>query len=303
MHRPGPELRRLTPRNNDDLLFDGVPWLDRAQEEHDQFAETLRAHDVEVLYLHELLTEVLDVPEARGQLLDSALRPDLIGPSLVPALREHLGPLPSADLARVLMAGMAREELPVHPGGLVEHMVEPQSFVIRPLPNLLFTRDSAVWLDHGVAVTQLAMPARRRESAITGAIYRHHPRFAGTELLYGGSPEDQAWLEGGDVLVLGARRARHRRRSAHEPGRRRGVRPAAVRGRRGARRCWPCRSPRTARRCTSTPSARWSTATRWSCTRRWPTRSTPSSSRRAASATASRSWPPPRGRWASASCA
>jgi arginine deiminase len=202
LHRPGPELRRLTPRNNDDLLFDGVPWLDRAQQEHDRFAETLRAHGVEVLYLHELLTEVLDVPEARGQLLDSALRPDLIGPALAPALREHLGALPAPEVARVLMAGMAREELPVHPGGLVEHMAEPQSFVIRPLPNLLFTRDSAVWLDHGVAVTQLAMPARRRESAITGAIYRHHPRFAGTELLYGGSPEDQAWLEGGDVLVL-----------------------------------------------------------------------------------------------------
>ena len=202
LHRPGPELRRLTPRNNDDLLFDGVPWLDRAQQEHDRFAATLRDHEVEVLYLHELLTEVLDVPEARDQLLDSALRPDLIGPALVPALREHLGALPPGELAHALMAGMAREELPVHPGGLVEHMVEPQSFVIRPLPNLLFTRDSAVWLDHGVAVTQLAMPARRRESAITGAIYRHHPRFAGTELLYGGSPEDQAWLEGGDVLVL-----------------------------------------------------------------------------------------------------
>ena len=161
LHRPGPELRRLTPRNNDDLLFDGVPWLDRAQEEHDQFAETLRAHDVEVLYIHELLEQVLDVPEARGQLLAGALRPDLIGPALVPALREHLGALPPGELAHTLMAGMAREELPVHPGGLVEHMVEPQSFVIRPLPNLLFTRDSAVWLDHGVAVTQLAMPAKR----------------------------------------------------------------------------------------------------------------------------------------------
>jgi arginine deiminase len=202
LHRPGNELRRLTPRNNDDLLFDGVPWLDRAQQEHDQFAETLRAHEVEVLYLHELLTEVLDVPEARDQLLESALRPDLIGPALAPALRAYLAPLPSVELATVLMTGMARDELPVHPGGLVEHMVEPQSFVIRPLPNLLFTRDSAVWLQHGVAVTQLAMPARRRESAITGAIYRHHPRFAGTELLYGGSQEDQAWLEGGDVLVL-----------------------------------------------------------------------------------------------------
>ena len=202
LHRPGAELRRLTPRNNDDLLFDGVPWLERAQQEHDRFAATLREHDVEVLYLHELLEEVLAVGAARGQLLESALRPETIGSTLAPALDEHLTALSAAELAAVLMAGMAREELPVHPGGLVEAMAAPQDFVIRPLPNLLFTRDSAVWLDHGVAVTQLAMPARQRESAITGAIYRHHPRFAGTELLYGGSVVDQAWLEGGDVLVL-----------------------------------------------------------------------------------------------------
>ena len=202
LHRPGAELRRLTPRNNDDLLFDGVPWLERAQQEHDRFAATLREHEVEVLYLHELLGEVLAVDAAREQLLDSALRPETIGSTLAPALGEHLAALPAAELATVLMAGMAREELPVHPGGLVEAMAAPQHFVIRPLPNLLFTRDSAVWLDHGVAVTQLAMPARQRESAITGAIYRHHPRFAGTELLYGGNVVDQAWLEGGDVLVL-----------------------------------------------------------------------------------------------------
>ena len=202
LHRPGAELRRLTPRNNDDLLFDGVPWLERAQQEHDRFAATLREHAVEVLYLHELLGEVLEVGEARAQLLERALRPETIGPTLGPALSEYLDALPAAQLAVVLMSGMAREELPVDPGGLVEAMAAPQDFVIRPLPNLLFTRDSAVWLDHGVAVGQLAMPARRRESAITGAIYTHHPRFAGTELLYGGSLADQAWLEGGDVLVL-----------------------------------------------------------------------------------------------------
>jgi arginine deiminase len=202
LHRPGSELRRLTPRNNDDLLFDGVPWLERAQQEHDRFAATLREHEIEVLYLDQLLTEVLEVGEAREQLLDGALRPETIGPTLAPVLGEYLAALPAGELAEVLTAGMAREELPVHPGGLVEAMAPPQDFVIRPLPNLLFTRDSAVWLDHGVAVTQLAMPARRRESTITGAIYTHHPRFAGTELLYGGSIADQAWLEGGDVLVL-----------------------------------------------------------------------------------------------------
>jgi arginine deiminase len=81
---------------------------------------------------------------------------------------------------------MAHGELPVG-GGLVDRMTEPLEFIIRPLPNVLFTRDSSVWLENGVAVTQLALAARRRETALTGAIYHHHPRFAGTQLLYGGA--------------------------------------------------------------------------------------------------------------------
>src|SRR5215216_2813989 len=70
LHRPGPELARLTPRNNDSLLFDGIPWVGRAQDEHDAFAQALRDHDVEVLYLVELLTEALEKPEAREQIID-----------------------------------------------------------------------------------------------------------------------------------------------------------------------------------------------------------------------------------------
>ena len=228
LHRPGNELRRLTPRNSDELLFDGVPWVDRAQEEHDRFAQTLRDHGVEVLYLRELLAETLEVPEARDELLDAALRPQSIGPTLAETLREHLTNLPAEELAEILMGGMAHEELPVS-GGLVDRMTGALDFIIRPLPNLLFTRDSSVWLDNGVAVTSLAMTARRRESTITAAIYRHHPRFEGTELLYGGSDEEEAWLEGGDVLVLAPGVAGGGRRPAHQPGRRGGVRPTAVR--------------------------------------------------------------------------
>jgi arginine deiminase len=200
LHRPGRELKRLTPRNNDELLFDGVPWVERAQAEHDAFAERLRERAVEVLYLHELLAETLDVDAAREELLEAALRPQEIGPTLVPALREHLAALPSPELAEALMGGIAHEELPVR-GGLVDAMTDAQEFIVRPLPNLLFTRDSSVWLPGGVAIGRLALPARQRESTITAAIYRNHPRFAGTELLYGANPED-AWLEGGDVLSL-----------------------------------------------------------------------------------------------------
>jgi arginine deiminase len=202
LHRPGGELRRLTPRNNDELLFDGVPWVDRAQEEHDAFADALRSRGVEVLYLHELLEQTLEVPAARGPLLDAALEPQSIGPALAGRLSEHLAELAPGELAEILVAGLVHEELPVS-GGLVDRMTAPQDFIVRPLPNLLFTRDSSVWLERGVAVTALAMPARRRETSITGAIYTHHPRFAGTELLYGGDPHRDAWLEGGDVLVLG----------------------------------------------------------------------------------------------------
>jgi arginine deiminase len=200
LHRPGDELRRLTPRNNDELLFDGVPWVERAQTEHDAFAEQLRERDVEVLYLSDLLTETLEVDAARAELLDAALRPQDIGPTLVPVLRDHLVTLPSAQLARALMAGIAHGELPVR-GGLMHAMTDAQEFIVRPLPNLLFTRDSSVWLPGGVAIGRLALPARRRESTITAAIYRHHPRFAGTEVLYGAG-DDDAWVEGGDVLCL-----------------------------------------------------------------------------------------------------
>jgi arginine deiminase len=201
LHRPGEEIRRLTPRNNDELLFDGVPWVDRAQEEHDAFAEALRGRGVEVVYLRDLITEALVVPAARDEVLDSALRPERIGPTLAEALRDHLTRCPPEELAAVLIAGIAHSELPVR-GGLVDRMSGPLEFIIRPLPNLLFTRDSSVWLQHGVAVTELALSARRRETALTGAVYRHHPRFAGTQLLYGGRERDEAWLEGGDVLVL-----------------------------------------------------------------------------------------------------
>src|SRR5215210_470813 len=117
LHRPGDELRRLTPRNNDELLFDGVPWVDRAQEEHDAFAEALRARGVEVLYLRELLAEALAVPAAREQTLASALRPEVIGPTLAERLGAHLRELDGAALADVLIAGIAHGELPIS-GGL-----------------------------------------------------------------------------------------------------------------------------------------------------------------------------------------
>jgi arginine deiminase len=198
LHRPGPELKRLTPRNNDELLFDGLPWVDRAQEEHDAFAEVLRSRGVEVLYLSELLAETLTEADAREQAVAATLADLRLGDRLRRYLRDLAGDLSQHDLATVLMAGLRNDEVEGS-GSLVTALLPDQEFLISPLPNLLFTRDSSVWVQDRVVITSLAMHARRRETQLTELIYTFHPRFAGTERIHGWQKEH---LEGGDVLAL-----------------------------------------------------------------------------------------------------
>jgi arginine deiminase len=200
LHRPGRELRRLTPRNSADLLFDALPWLERAQAEHDAFADALRDRGVEVLLLADLLAETLAAAEARSWVLNATLQPAEIGPTLASTLRHWLDDLPPTDLAEVLVAGVTAEELPSGEG-VVARLTRPREFVVPPLPNLLFTRDSSVWVRDHVAVASPSMPARRREATLLRAVYSFCPRFAGTPMLYEGS-RGEACFEGGDVLVL-----------------------------------------------------------------------------------------------------
>jgi arginine deiminase len=198
LHRPGPELKRLTPRNNDRLLFDGIPWVSRAQDEHDAFAQALRDRDVEVLYLTELLTETLAAGDARTHAIEAVLSSLHLGDTLRAFLRGALADLDPAELTGVLTAGLRNDE--VRGGhGLVTSLLAHDDFLIDPLPNLLFTRDSSVWIGDRVTVTSLAMPARARETQLTELIYAEHPRFAGTPRLHGWQHEH---VEGGDVLLL-----------------------------------------------------------------------------------------------------
>jgi arginine deiminase len=199
LHRPGPELKRLTPRNSADLLFDAIPWVERAQEEHDVFAAALREHGVEVLYLGELLVETLAAsPDARAAVIAHTLDDPQLGRTLRREVGACLESLDPSELAAVLVGGLAHEELQ-RGSGLVYQLMNPHDFVVPPLPNLLFTRDSAVWIGSSVAVTSPSMPARRRETWLTEAVYTHHPKFVGTQRIY--SPGEE-WLEGGDVLAL-----------------------------------------------------------------------------------------------------
>ncbi|MQA16303.1 MAG: arginine deiminase [Pseudonocardiaceae bacterium] len=199
LHRPGAELSRLTPHNNDQLLFDGIPWVQRAQQEHDAFAGVLRDRGVEVMLLGDLLGAALTRPDARAAGMAAAVDELRLGTDLAHALRAHLSDVPAPELAAVLMSGMTFEELPAGSAGLVRRMHHPHDFAVDPLPNLLFTRDSSVWVGDRVAITSLAMPARRRETSLTRLIYDHHPRFAPAHRAYGAR---SAPVEGGDVLLL-----------------------------------------------------------------------------------------------------
>ncbi|OYO16348.1 arginine deiminase [Enemella evansiae] len=203
LHRPGNELRRLTPRNNDDLLFDAIPWVDRAQEEHDAFAELLTGRGVEVLRLTDLLTETWTDPEARRWAIAMTCDDLHMGAQLQRYLTERLADLSPAELTEILVAGLRNDEV-TGVRTLVTALKQPEEFVINPLPNLLFTRDSSTWVGDRPVVTSLAMPARARETRLTGLLYDFHPRFAG--LRDGGISPLHGWdsehLEGGDVLAL-----------------------------------------------------------------------------------------------------
>ena len=198
LHRPGNELRRLTPRNNDALLFDGLPWVGRAQEEHDAFAAALESRGVEGLHLTRLLVETLADPAARARAIELTCTDIRLGHRLREFLTAFCSELEASDLAEVLVAGLRNDEVR-GTSSVVAALQQPEDFLIDPLPNLLFTRDSSVWVQDRVTITSLAMPARRRETQLTELIYSFHPRFAGVERIHGWEKE---YLEGGDVLAL-----------------------------------------------------------------------------------------------------
>ncbi len=203
LHRPGAELQRLSPRNNDQLLFDGLPWVARAQQEHDQFAELLRARGVRVLLLSDLLTEALQHSgAARMQGVTAAVDARRLGAPLAQELSAYLRGLDPVTLAHVLTAGMTFNELPADArteASLVLRMHQGADFVIDPLPNLVFTRDSSIWIGPRVVIPSLALRARAREASLTDLIYAHHPRFTGVRKAY---ESRAAPVEGGDVMLL-----------------------------------------------------------------------------------------------------
>jgi arginine deiminase len=196
MHRPGAELRRVTPQHPCGILLAAMPWAERAQVEHDAFADALRGKGVTVLYVTELLQDVLEYASARDTAIESAVSDPRLGEELRSQLREHLAGLSPEELAQVLIMGLARDEFSGGRGAVFS-LLGAWDYVIDPLPNLVFARDTCVWIGDSVAVT--SPPGRRREAELAAIVFTHHPLSTGTKRLY--SPEHEL-LAGGDVLLL-----------------------------------------------------------------------------------------------------
>ncbi|MDM4764763.1 arginine deiminase family protein [Pelomonas sp. SE-A7] len=206
--RPGLAQRRRQPGALGTGLFDAQPLVDQAIEEHGRFCAALRLLGVEVLDLHQLLSDTLARRIARNWLLDRWLAPGRVDAELAQTLRPWLQDLPAADLAERLISGWQRAELPFEisePQGLQLAAALPSTPLLPPLPYSVLIRDASAWIANGVALARSEQAERRDESLLLGAVYHFHPRFVGCNTGWWGEAEQdpgQAWLSGGDVMAL-----------------------------------------------------------------------------------------------------
>jgi arginine deiminase len=206
LHRPGLELRRLTPANKDALLFDELVWVGKAQEEHDGFAQVLTEQGVRVRLFADLLAEALADSDVRAGVVAQIATVDRCGVELVDRVQEHLAGLKPDDLATALIGGLTVLEMPGAGEGFVGGVLGATAFLLPPLPNTVFTRDPSAWVGDGVVLSPMHKTARQSERRLWQTVYDHHPDFAAGShrLWYGGSDRDYApaTIEGGDILVL-----------------------------------------------------------------------------------------------------
>jgi arginine deiminase len=207
---PARAHQRLTPSNCDALLFDDVLWVDVAKRDHFDFMQKLRDRGVEVVEMHNLLTTVVGLPEGRKWILDNQVVANQVGPELLAEVRSYLDGLPGRDLAETLIGGLSTEEFPAEIGGaklqLIREAAGVAEYLLPPLPNTIYTRDTTCWIYGGVTLNPLYWPARHEETVLTTAIYKFHPDFAGQVKVWWGDPTKDwglATLEGGDVMPIG----------------------------------------------------------------------------------------------------
>ncbi|GGN27788.1 arginine deiminase [Actinoplanes campanulatus] len=206
---PGLAHRRLTPTNADDLLFDDVMWVENAQRDHLDFVNKLRNRGVEVVELHDLLADTMAIPEARAWLLDRKIIANEVGLGLLTETRAFLDELKPRELSEFLIGGLATSDLPddFRSGylSLAREQTGVREYLMPPLPNTLYTRDTTCWLYGGVTLNPLYWPARHDETLLMKAVYQFHPDFAGATVWWGDPEQDWglSTFEGGDVMPVG----------------------------------------------------------------------------------------------------
>jgi arginine deiminase len=208
---PGLAHTRLTPTNCDDLLFDDVLWVQNAKRDHFDFVTKMRERGVEVVEMHELLAETLQNPEAKSWVLNRQITPNEVGLGLVNETRAFLESLETKALAEYMIGGLSTIDLPEKYGSdllkLAHEATGIAEYLLPPLPNTLYTRDTTCWIYGGVTLNPLFWPARHEETLLATAIYKFHPSFAKAEFeIWWGNPDashGMATLEGGDVMPIG----------------------------------------------------------------------------------------------------
>ena len=209
---PGRAHARLTPSNCDDLLFDDVLWVEAAKRDHLDFQQKMRDRGIDVVEMHDLLTQTLAIPEAKAWILDTRVTEYEVGIGLTDEVRSYLDGLSDRELAETLIGGLSVEEFPETMSGALMNLIRDSAgitrYLISPLPNTLYTRDTTCWVYGGATVNPLYWPARKDETLLAAAIYRFHPDFAGKAKIWWGDPQKEhgmATVEGGDVMPAGNR--------------------------------------------------------------------------------------------------
>jgi arginine deiminase len=208
---PGLGHLRLTPSNNDDLLFDDVMWVQAAKRDHLDFMLKMRERGVDVVEMHELLAQTVAIPEARDWILDRKVTPNNVGLGLIQDTRAFLESIGPKKLAEFLIGGVSVVDVPDEFSkseylDLARESHGLTEYLLPPLPNTLYTRDTTCWIYGGVTLNPLYWPVRREETLLTTAIYKFHPDFAGKVKVWWGDPDTnfgQATVEGGDVMPIG----------------------------------------------------------------------------------------------------
>ena len=206
--RPGLAHQRLTPGNCKDLLFDDVLWVQEARKDHYDFVLKMQERGVEVLEMHDLLTQTLEDKAARKFVLDRRLLPNAVGIGTSRVIRPWLDDMPAAKLTNHLIGGIAFSDLPKSEhAALLLDLFSGTDFLLPPIPNTLFQRDPSCWIYGGVTVNPMYWPAREPETLLQRAVYKFHPRFKALDfpIWWGDSDEDfeEASIEGGDVMPVG----------------------------------------------------------------------------------------------------